>query len=51
LITGEPFCDLLTVDKKLNIFHYILRMIFAIGIGIGIGIGLASHPNSSIDSL
>ena len=41
---GEPFCDLLTVDKKLNIFHYILRMIFAIGIG------LASHPNSSIDS-
>jgi len=27
-------------DKKLNIFHYILRMI----IGIGIGIGLASHP-------
>jgi len=29
-------------DKKLNIFHYILRMI--IGIGIGIGIGLASHP-------
>jgi len=25
-------------DKKLNIFHYILRMI------IGIGFGLASHP-------
>jgi len=36
-------------DKKLNIFHYILRMLIGIGFGLD-SHPIPSHPNSSIDS-